>query len=158
MAKITRSTLKGLVKECLVEILAEGLLNESSKSNSSSVLNTLMESKNKKIPKKSIPNRPALDFIKMNAREAETESKLMENARSLAGGDSMMAEIFADTAKNTLMSQQSAERNNGNAVRRSHGDAATKAMVQSDPMDLFEGARKLGTVSILFPKGRVKKI
>ena len=152
MAKITRSTLKGLVKECLVEILAEGLLNESSKSNSSSVLNTLMESKNKKIPKKSPPNRPALDFIRMNARETEAEAKIMENAKSLAAGDSMMAEIFADTAKNTLMSQQSAERNNGNAVRRSHGDAATKAMVQSDPMDLFEGAGNWAQLAFSSPK------
>ena len=38
MAKMTRSKLKGIVKECLVEILAEGLSSDEPKSNKANSL------------------------------------------------------------------------------------------------------------------------
>jgi len=130
MAKISKSMLKGIVKECLVEILAEGLLAEEPKQ-------TLREShtrvsKNKKSPRRS--SRPALDQIRMEAKEEKVTPIIPDVA------DPIMASIFADTAANTFQSQVLAEQKSSLAQRMSHGDTATKAMAQNDPMAIFDGA------------------
>jgi hypothetical protein len=49
--------------------------------------------------------------------------------------DPLMAQIFADTAKTTLNEQMEADRRGGNIV--AGGDAASLAVSQTDPMDLF---------------------
>ncbi len=49
--------------------------------------------------------------------------------------DPLMASIFADTAKTTLQEQIDAERKGGGIV--AGGDAASLAIAQADPMDIF---------------------
>lgn len=49
--------------------------------------------------------------------------------------DPLMASIFADTAKTTLQEQIEAERKGGSVI--AGGDAASLAIAQADPMDIF---------------------
>lgn len=125
--------LKGIVKECLVEILAEGLLADSP---ASSLKESRSKTRTKAGSKKSTPTtrRPALDHIKMQKRE-ESINPIVPDVK-----DPIMASIFADTAANTFQTQVLAETKNSTAQRMTHGDAATKAMAQNDPMDIFDGA------------------
>jgi hypothetical protein len=133
MAKISRNALKGLVKECLVEILAEGLLAEEKPASSKKALR---ESTSSKKRRRSTPSsrRPALDQIRMGEPEPQFNTVMPEVK------DPIMASIFADTAANTFQQQVLAEQKNSNSQRIAHGDAATKAMAQNDPMDIFDGA------------------
>ena len=88
MAKLSKSQLKAIVKECLVEILEEGI-------NSKSVKGSPLRESNQ--PKKSRQRNPALDQIKFNSTVKETVDNLTD--------DPIMASIFADTAKTTLQDQ-----------------------------------------------------
>ena len=138
MAKVSRELLKDLVKECLVEILSEGL------SSTSSAPSQITELKSQK--KKPTARRPvAADLISYNQksdRSARVEKNLNSRIKAASGGDSIMESILRDTAKNTLPSMMAADQKDsqGMAQRVAQGDAATKAMVNADPMDIFEGA------------------
>jgi len=136
MAKISRNALKGLVKECLVEILAEGLLADEAPASSKKNLRESVSSKKKRsgASSRSSSRRPALDQIRMGEPEPQFNTTIPEVK------DPIMASIFADTAANTFQKQVLAEQKNSNAQRIAHGDAATKAMAQNDPMDIFDGA------------------
>ena len=124
MAKLTRSALKSVVKECLLEILTEGIAgNNMSMLKERSTRPTRV--KNKKAT--------ALEKTKVNQRN----TNLVE---SVAGNNELMQDIFRDTLENTVSAQSSVSENSSLAQRTTHGDTATKEMVQSDPMDLFEGA------------------
>ena len=130
MAKISRNALKGLVKECLVEILAEGLLAEEKPASNKK---SLRESSNSK--RRNTTRRPALDQIRMGEKERPSINPTLPDVK-----DPIMASIFADTAANTFQTQVMAEQKSSTAQRMTHGDAATKAMAQNDPMDIFDGA------------------
>ncbi len=95
MSKVSRSVLKSLVKECLVEILAEGLVNTNDQ---------IQESK--KVAAKRVPKRTS------QKRKKPTTKKdvIPETIRGMTD-DPLMQSIFADTAKTTLQEQSSAERN-----------------------------------------------
>lgn len=84
-----RSELKQLVKECLLEILSEGL-----KSPVVEVRSSLKTQSNS--PQK---------------QQITTKNKILESAvREVAGNDSVLAEILADTAVTTLQRQLNASR------------------------------------------------
>jgi hypothetical protein len=85
---ITKKELKAIVKECLVEILAEGVgasINEISKREVS-----------KPIASTSTLLRQNASRVKMQA------SAVKEAIRREAGGNDVMAAILADTAEKTL--------------------------------------------------------
>ena len=58
-----------------------------------------------------------------------------------------MHDIFRDTLENTVGAQSQESENSSLAQRAVHGDPATKKMVGSDPMDLFEGANNWATLA-----------
>ena len=98
MAKVSRDLLKGLVKECLVEILSEGLGNDSQAT-------ALTERRAPRKQKKSKPvRRNVNDLISYGSDKTPPVSNDRINAlaNSAANGNDIMAEIFRDTAKNTL--------------------------------------------------------
>jgi hypothetical protein len=136
MAKVSRNMLKSLVKECLVEILSEGL---------STLPNDLVESRQPNRPrkaKKAVSRRIAPDLVSYG-KTSVPDNKVMENRiRAAAGNDSVMQDILRDTAQNTLPNMISAEsrHTSGLVERTTRGDAATKIMADADPMDIFEGA------------------
>ena len=124
--KITRSKLKSLVKECLVEILSEGIGDTSE---------SLIESRSSRpAPRQrkraSAPRRSAADHIKFDQRVNETVSSMTQ--------DPTMAAIFADTAKTTLQDQLNSEHRA--PMVPAGADSATLAAAQNNPEDLFEGA------------------
>ena len=83
--KVTKTDLKKIVKECLVEILSEGI---------GSSLPTLNESNNKK----------DFNFIRQNKAKLKNQHSvaLKEAIKLEAGGNQLMEAIFADTASNSL--------------------------------------------------------
>tara|TARA_Y100000593_G_scaffold86461_1_gene165192 strand:+ start:480 stop:911 length:432 start_codon:yes stop_codon:yes gene_type:complete len=137
MAKVTKSMLKSIVKECLVEILSEGignpepLLERKKRSSSNAKPDLMME---QALARK----RKKLDQMRVNQIE---NNPLIKNA------DPLMAEIFRDTAQNTLGTMIEADENPGMAQRLKHGDAAARHMAASDPADLFEGADKWASLA-----------
>jgi hypothetical protein len=139
MAKVSRDLLKGLVKECLVEILSEGLGNDSQAA-------ALTERRVPRKQKKSKPvRRNVNDLISYGSDNTPPVSNDRINAlaNSAANGNDVMAEIFRDTAKNTLPKMMASETRGAAASmteRVARGDQATRAMAANDPMDVFDGA------------------
>ena len=129
MAKMSRMQLKGIVKECLMEILLEGLDSRSS-------VDSLTESSKKLPQRKKKPQaarRPALDSIQINSRIEEQVSSLTS--------DPIMGEIFADTARSAIQesAQQGGRVSHAEQIRHS-GDQAAKQVAGADPTDLFGDA------------------
>ena len=93
MAKVSRNQLKGIVKECLMEILAEGLLHEES-----SPRNTQLRTKK--------PKRKIAENIEPKTDKFETA--VNDTVASLTN-DPIMSNIFRDTAMTTLQDQLGGE-------------------------------------------------
>lgn len=129
MAQLTRGQLKGLVKECLVEILSEGL---SSRGETNLVSPESIQEKKSIAPKtSSSPLRsssPALNSVVFGsgrseantpARRTAPENKksdstlAIKNHISTITSDPIMSQIFADTAASTLQEQIHADRGQG---------------------------------------------
>jgi hypothetical protein len=145
--KMTRQDLKGLVKECLVEILSEGLVETQ---------RTLTEARQVATPKLSgseqhnataaRPRTSTADKIsflpkKEEMRRATTPDNSHHLARSLTS-DPVLADIFADTARSGAhrqMNESSAGVRHEQMVATA-GDKAAKMMLQSDPTDVFGDA------------------
>ena len=125
--------MKGLVKECLVEILAEGL----------STTGKPQVSVAQKKPQH-LPRRRAPDLVSMNHSEPKQNksSAIEQKIKNVSGGNTIMENILRDTAQNTLPNMIAAESRStaGMVNRTTRGDTATKAMAQADPMSIFEGA------------------
>lgn len=88
MAKITKSGLKSIVKECLVEILSEGISSEKINKQKTNVNTDVRREEEKRL-----------------AEHRQKFEYKVENAVSSLTEDSVMAEILRDTAKNTLQEQ-----------------------------------------------------
>ena len=124
--------LKSFVKECLVELLAEGL--------SAGDTESLVESIEKR-PRKSIPSESQSDVysnfnkqMKVNASFEEKTKQVISNATS----DPVMASLLEDTAKTTLQEQNTADRPNQFTAKPT--DTYSQAVSESDPMEMFGGA------------------
>lgn len=90
--KMTRSKLKGIVKECLVEILAEGI-GSTGALNEAASLSTRKRDESLRVENERLANhRKSLD-----KKIDQTVSNLTE--------DSIMRDILADTARTTLQEQ-----------------------------------------------------
>jgi len=126
MAKVSRSMLKSIVKECLVELLAEGLsggdtreLNESINNNAVSFKNSVKRTQ-----------KPAAKKV-VNESFEENTRKVISNTTS----DPVMASLLEDTAKTTLQEQNSADSSNRFAAKAT--DSYSRAVDSSDPVELF---------------------
>jgi len=140
MAKISRELLKGIVKECLVEILSEGLSTKTSSSGAS--LNEVTHKKPRRSKKQEPVRRKAADLVSFGETKNKQSDALNQRITAAAGGNSIMESILRDTAKNTLPTMLAADnrKDRGMAERLSRGDQATRAMADADPMSVFEGA------------------
>jgi len=96
MAKITKSQLKGIVKECLVEILSEGI--------SASEDNPLNESRKRK--KDALRRKAEEDRLSEHRRKLETR---VSDTVATVTDDPIMQAILSDTAKTTLQEQTANE-------------------------------------------------
>jgi len=137
MAKVKRSVLKEIVKECLLEILFEGI--DSEPGYDEEPIREARQSK-RRAPRPS-PNRDLAAAVKRSTqnrkpvREQALRSDFVESAVTELTDDPMMASIFADTAQTTLQEQRKGE------GRRLPADNAAAAVDNVEDMsDIFEGA------------------
>ena len=104
--KVSRNQLKGIVKECLMEILAEGLLHGEAGA-----------------PQKKVKKRQT---IKESATPKNNQFEMaVQQTVSGLTNDSIMSSILADTAKTTFQDQLQAEkspRSVGAAMNESTAD------------------------------------
>ena len=100
MAKLTKTMLKGIVKECLVEILSEGLGDE-----------TIVESVSRKPKRKTKKSRSIFDQMdeafdrKPQQPENSAFDSRVSQAAAAATSDPILQSILADTARTTLQEQ-----------------------------------------------------
>lgn len=111
--KINKSQLKAIVKECLIEILNDGLAGSLVQSAQTNQKQTMNDSKVKKTPQTILPE----------------QKKLVKMA---AAGNPVLESIMADTLKTTYVTQSEAERNG--IVPKSGIEAIVD---QSTPEQLF---------------------
>lgn len=131
MAKVNRSMLKNIVKECLVEILSEGITGGN--------VEELNESFSSSKPKKTF--KQEMSSVKSPAKRKVVNERFEENTQKIisqATNDPIMASILSDTAKTTLQEQNTADRPNHFASKPT--DSYSQAVSESDPMELFGGA------------------
>lgn len=97
MSKVTKTMLKSIVKECLVEILSEGL------SSSGKIITS--DKKQKIIKKRNLEEQ------RLKAHRDKFEVSI-DNTVSTMTEDPIMQEILQDTARTTLQEQLSNESKN----------------------------------------------
>tara|TARA_R110001592_G_scaffold136711_2_gene354037 strand:- start:768 stop:1226 length:459 start_codon:yes stop_codon:yes gene_type:complete len=151
MKKNTKAALKSIVKECLIELLAEGLSDTETINESKSLKSTFNKVSNNNISSNS--NKRYLNDIKKDIDNSKTfnEDRISETVSKITKDD-VMSQILADTARTTLVAQ-------GNSASGANimtaGDAAAKASLQSDPMELFsESAGKWANLAFSGPLGK----
>lgn len=145
--KIKREQLKAIVKECLVELLQDGLggtlFSEHSGPRDRS-LEPLPGQNKRAVSMSSVDpaavRRRTMDLTEHGGNRPQPSSVIHEAQRQRkqamsqlvanAAPNALMASIFADTAQTTFASQESS----GAGVA---GDTATKAVAASDPMNMF---------------------
>ena len=137
--ELKRSELKSVVKECLLEILVEGLATNSSKRVTKEVVEQ--------------PRRRATDHILTSnqqrpaqSRQNDTQQRAKQQmtskiVESIVPNDPVMASIFEDTASTTLREQVAAD--SGRST--SFNDTGT------DPTTLFDGADNWAALAFASP-------
>ena len=151
MAKVTKKVLKGIVKECLVEILAEGIAsNDINSALTESRESRRVQGESRKKPNTRSNLHPSTDNISFSSAVNEATSTMTD--------DPVMSAIFADTARTTLQQQYGAEASNPRAavsgMGSQHGDAASQAVASNPIEDLFEGAGNWATLAFAEKKLR----
>ena len=137
MAKLTKSQLKGIVKECLVEILTEGLAPTTH------LLESRRAPARSRAPQKKMPARsasPALDKVMYTPRQEEAPQMPHENFDNVVNStvaeitsDPLMSQIFADTARTTLQEQIQNDGRPGSPAMMQSGSPG----VDIDQVDIF---------------------
>ena len=137
---VTRQQLKSIVKECLVEILAEGI-----GSTKKSIQEVSSRTNNVVSKKPSSVQARRGEHVKYSQTMAET-------IKREAGGNSIMAEILADTAATTLplMIKESA------IQHLQPIGSAERAVEDSTPEELFGDASTSKWVQLAFNKSQNK--
>jgi hypothetical protein len=152
--KMTKRELKNVVKECLIEILSEGLVS-TQKTLSESTVQAAPRATQERAPVSAqrsniadkisfLPNR---EEIRRPVNRPSVEPQNL--ARSLTS-DPVLADIFADTARSGAHQKMNESIRNGmhESAVAAAGDTAAKVMLQSDPTDIFgDSASKWATLA-----------
>jgi hypothetical protein len=123
MSKISKQKLKQIVKECIVEILAEGLGQELVEGVSHTRRST-------------VPSNPA----SAPRQQVQQKPALIEAVNHAAGGDKVLSSILADTAATTFQQQSKYSNANGDPL---FGGASSKeelTVATATPEELFGNA------------------
>ena len=142
--KLSKSALKDLIKECIVEVLYEGIPEISSSAQNLIERNQRASKNASSRGHKKEPRRPkALDKIKFD-RAADT-------AASSLTQDPVLQSIFADTVKTTLQDQYASEKNK--SIVAPNADRASLMAAEADPTQLFEGSSNWAALAFADPAG-----
>lgn len=140
MASMTRSELKEIVKECIMEVLLEGL---------DSSVRAAPSRQNEQVRRNVLPVKRGLDASfsagankvanQAQGRRLDVPPSVTNLASEFHGEQrDIMQQIFEDTARNTLPSQLTADRSPAAALaERADAMSGTSDI---DPMSLFDGA------------------
>ena len=131
--KLDKNLLKSIVKECLVEILAEGITGGDT--------NSLVESVQKVKSTKRVSSKDRIMKNILPPKQKVVNENFEKNMRSVISNttqDPVMAELLADTAQTTLQEQNSADSGSRFAARPT--DSVSQVVAESDPTELFGGA------------------
>ena len=142
--KINKEQFKSIVKECLLEILNEGL-------------NVQAQSPKPKLDETSRRQKPS-DLISYAKQQPQQSlKKIKEQASAIAGGDPIMASIFADTAQTTLPQMLQNEGNTRTAMIESN-DPTDRLVAATTPIDIFgeEAADKWSTLAFAPSPNKIK--
>ncbi len=136
MAKVKRSVLKEIVKECLLEILFEGI--DSEPGYDEEPIREARQSRRTSRPSKK--NLAAAVNERQQKSRKDIDNERVAQAASELTDDPMMASIFADTAQTTLQEQVEG--------RRQPIDNAS-ALVENveDMSQIFEGAGNWASIA-----------
>ena len=165
MSKLSRSVLKGIVKECIIEIMEESFFTQSN----SIMQERVARQKQKTVSKSNYktnqventnkqPNRHSyLDNItysksdQIKSANPDFEKNVDTIAKNMTT-DPIMASIFKDTAMSTLQEQASAESRSPSAPVAG-GDRASLTMSRNEPESVFgeEAAAKWATLAFADP-------
>lgn len=120
MTKITKADLKAIVKECIIEILSEGLGNSLS---------------SVKRPVTSKQDSPYLEEKRARPQKQSSQlPQLHEFIKKEAGGNKIMEDIFADTAASTLPKMLQGEGRGPSPVKLTLEERIVDAV---EPEDIF---------------------
>lgn len=142
--KINKEQFKSIVKECLLEILNEGL-------------NVQAQSPKPKLDETSRRQKPS-DLISYSKQQPQQSlKKIKEQASAIAGGDPIMASIFADTAQTTLP-QMLQNEGNPRATMIESNDPTDRLVAAANPIDIFgeEAADKWSTLAFAPSSNKIK--
>ena len=147
--KMTRQDLKHLVKECLVEILSEGLVESTRTINESRRAQPALEHRQVQTPKQPASMRQSvadkISFLPSRNDIATQQAPARQSRQSVASSitnDPILAEVFADTERagrhlSITESPSSPHKVSYEEMVAVGGDAAAKKMLRSDPADIF---------------------
>ena len=140
MARLSRNELKGIVKECLVEILQEGIDTVALTGKPTQ----MSESKKRQSDtSKSLRRRSVLDKIEVGVQKDKHKEELSANAELAANSmteDPVLASILKDTALTTMQEQAGADRKGPGGIytaSAASGDNAARIAANNDPSELF---------------------
>ena len=148
---MSKQELKEIVKECLVEILSEGIISSSNIRESS---NDRISSSNKQSQLMSMLNKKRSQVKEDHPRSdnkianKKMDDNLIQAAKMAAGKDNVMASILADTASTTFKQNSQhlvagenidlSESNSSLMSQPTHGnDSVSLAVANSTPEEIF---------------------
>jgi len=134
--KLSRLQLKALVKECLVELLQEGLGSGSSQSMGVTlpVHEVRRQQVNQQQQKRRISPLDLPATVHGQSQNRGPSGALAEAVRQTAGGNSVMADILADTAMTTLQEQIA---NESSSERGSASRVQQQEQINGTPEEIF---------------------
>jgi hypothetical protein len=161
--KLDKNAFKAVVKECLIEILAEGLVNEQprrqkTRNKKRALTEALSQKTTDRVTRQQSlaglgtynqnTNRPTkrqsyLDSIKYENTQqpSQQQNQYTQKAQKITK-DPVMQSILSDTANTTLREQLTAEHSKTSMAVSRPADNAARIVSESDPTELFEGASK----------------
>ncbi len=148
--KLSRDDLKSIVKECLVEILSEGLVGSKQQIAESRQVQDRQPLRNQQVtqnPRAAIADK--INFLPKAQTQQRPPPRVDKKAISAATADPLLQEMLADTAaRGTPIVEETRRGPSHDVMIATQGDAAAKAMLRSDPEDVFgESASKWATLA-----------
>lgn len=149
--KLSRDDLKSIVKECLVEILSEGLTQSVAQINENkTVSKQAPQNQQRQMPRSSVADKIA--FLPKTGEVAATPRRPVvdKNVIKAATSDPMLQEMLADTAfrGTPILDESRTSSSMHESAIAVQGDIAAKHMLRSDPTDLFgEASSKWATLA-----------
>jgi len=136
--KLSRADLKGIVKEVLVEILSEGLSSTSQNISESRRTPSPQPQQRQQITPSRSTIADKINFLPRGQTQPQPRG-IDKAALNTMTSDPLLQEMLADTAfRGTPIIEESKTNSMVQEVAiAAHGDAAAKAMLRSDPTDIF---------------------